>query len=72
MISLPVSPRGSRTAAPRDRSRTAGLRRVLLLLAIALTVMAGPLGRPTAEHASSDEIFRPVTVTSFTVAAPAR
>jgi hypothetical protein len=44
---------------------------VLLLLAIALTVLAGPLGRPTAE-APSEETFRPVTVTAFTVAGPAR
>ena len=72
MIPSPVTPRGSRTAVPRNRSRTAGLRRVLLLLAIALTVMAGPLGRPTHDQAPSDEIFRPVTVTSFTVAGPAR
>ena len=72
MTLLPVFPRGSRTAAPRGRSRTAGLRRVLLLLAIALTVMAGPLGRPTSEQGPSDETFRPLTVTSFTVAGPHR
>jgi hypothetical protein len=72
MIALPVSPRGSRTAAPRDRSRTAGLRRVLLLLAIALTVMAGPLGRTPLDQTPSDEVFRPIIVTSFTVAGPAR
>ena len=71
MSTLPVSPRGSRTAAPRDRSRTAGLRRGLLLLAIVLTAIAGPLGRPASE-APSDEVFRPVAVTSFTVAGPAR
>ena len=51
MILRPVTPRGSLPAAPGDRIRTAGLRRVLLLLAIALTVMAGPLGRPTADVA---------------------
>jgi hypothetical protein len=62
MIALAVSPRG----------RTDGLRRALLLLAIALTVMAGPLGRPTPEQVPSGETFRPVTVTSFTVAGPAR
>ena len=72
MMSLPVSPRGSRTAAPRARSRTAGLRRVLLLLAIALTVMAGPLGRISPDQAPSDEIFRPVSVASFSVAGSAR
>ena len=75
MVLLPVIPRGSRPAAPGGRSRTAGLRRVLLLLAIALTVLAGPLGRPTPDHAPSDEVFRPMTVTSFTTtaaAAPAR
>ena len=72
MIPFPVSPRGSRTAVPRDRSRTAGLRRVLLLLAIALTVMAGPLGRPALDSTPSDEVFRPVTVTSVTAAGPAR
>ena len=71
MIPLPVPSRGSRTAAPGGRSRTDGLRRVLLLLAIALTVVAGPLGRLTAEQAPPAEIFRPVTVTSFTVAGPA-
>ena len=62
-------PRGSRTAAPRDR--TAGLRRGIVLLAITLTVLAGPLGR-TLDQGSSDEVFGPVTVTSFTVAGPAR
>ena len=72
MIAFPVSLRGSRTAAPRDRSRTDGLRRVLLLLAIALTVVAGPLGRPAAEQPSSEDTFRPVAVTSFAVADPAR
>ena len=72
MNTLRVSPRGSRTAAPRDRSRTDGLRRVLLLLAVALTVMAGPLGGLTSEQAPSGETFRPVTATSFTVAGPAR
>jgi hypothetical protein len=45
---------------------------VLLLLAIALTVMAGPLGRPTPDQTTSEETVRPVTVTSFTVAGPAR
>ena len=64
-----VSPRGSRTAAPRDR--TAGLRRGVVLLAIVLTAIAGPLGRPASEHVPSDEIFRPVTVTWFVVAAQA-
>jgi hypothetical protein len=58
-----ISPRGSHPAAPRDRS--AGLRRGLVLLAIALTVMAGPLGRPTSEQAPSDEVFRPATISSF-------
>ena len=72
MIAGSVFPRGSRTAAPRDRSRTDGLRRVLLLLAIALTVVAGPLGRPAAEQPPSEDTFRPVTVTSSTVADPAR
>ena len=72
MNTFRVSPRGSRSAAPRDPGRTDGLRRVLLLLAIALTVLAGPLGRPTLEQGPSDETFRPVTVTSFTVAEPAR
>ena len=64
-----VSLRGSRTAAPRDR--TTGLRRGVVLLAIVLTAIAGPLGRPASEHAPSEEIFRPVPVTSFVVAAPA-
>jgi hypothetical protein len=73
MIALPVSPEGSRTAAlGGDRRRSDGLRRVLLLLAIALTVMAGPLGRPAAEQPPSEDTFRPVTVTSSTVAAQAR
>ena len=72
MILLPVTPRGSRPAAPGGRSRTAGLRRVLLLLAIALTVLAGPLGRAPQDLDPSDEVFRPVTVTSFTAAGPAR
>jgi hypothetical protein len=45
---------------------------VLLLLAIALTVVAGPLGRPGAEQPPSEDTFRPVTVTSSTVADPAR
>jgi hypothetical protein len=45
---------------------------VLLLLAIALTVLAGPLGRPTQDQNPSDEVFRPGTVTSFTAAGPAR
>ena len=71
MITLPVLPRGSRPAAPGGRSRTDGLRRVLLLLAIALTVMAGPLGRLADEQAPSEETFRPVAVTSFTVTGPA-
>ena len=71
MISLPVGPRGSRTAAPGDGSRTAGLRRGILLLAVALTVMAGPLGRPTSDHAPSDEVFRPVAVASTVVAGTA-
>ena len=67
MTALPVvSPRGSLAAAPRDRSRTAGLRRGLLLLAIVLTAIAGPLGRP-ADQAPSDEIFRPLTVSSSVV-----
>ncbi len=72
MIACSVFPRGSRTAAPRDRSRTDGLRRVRPLQAIALPEMAGPLGRPAAEQPPSVETFRPVTVTSFTVADPAR
>ena len=72
MNTLRVSPRGSRTAAPMGRSRTDGLRRVLLLLAIALTVIAGPLGRPTFDQPASGETFRQVTITSFTVAGPAR
>ena len=73
MILLPVIPRGGRPAAPGDRSRTEGLRRLLLLLAIALTVLAGPLGRTAAEQAPSEDTFRPVTLTSFTVVAdPAR
>ena len=68
MTALPVvSPRGSLAAAPRDRSRTAGLRRGLLLLAIVLTVIAGPLGRPTADHAPSDEVFRPLTVSASVI-----
>jgi hypothetical protein len=72
MITLPVSPERSRTAAlGGERRGTDALRRVLLLLAIALTVMAGPLGRPTADQ-PSEETFRPVTVTSFTAADPAR
>jgi hypothetical protein len=61
-----VFPRVSRPAAPRDRS--AGLRRGLVLLAIALTVMAGPLGRFTSEQAPSDEVFRPATISSFQAA----
>lgn len=61
-----VSPRGSHPAAPRDRS--AGLRRGLVLLAIALTAMAGPLGRPTSEQAPSDEVFRPAAISSFEAA----
>ena len=73
MIAFPVSPEGSRTAALRgERRSTDGLRRVLLLLAIALTVMAGPLGRPAAAQPPSEDTFRPVTVTSSTVADPAR
>lgn len=51
-------------AVPGGRG-AAGLRRVLLLLAIALTVMAGPLGRPIPDQAPADEIFRPVAVSSF-------
>jgi hypothetical protein len=66
-----VSPRGSFAAAPRVGSRTAGLRRVLLLLAIVLTAVAGPLGRPASE-APSDETFRPLTITSLAVPAPGR
>ena len=62
-----VSPRGSHPAAPRDRS--AGLRRGLVLLAIALTVLAGPLGRAGSEQAPSDEIFRPATISSVEAAA---
>ena len=62
-----VSPRGSRTAAPGDRSRTAGLRRGLLVLAIVATAVAGPLGRPASDQGPSDEVFRPLTVTSSVV-----
>ena len=72
MILLPVIPRGSLPAAPGGRSRTAGLRRVLLLLAIALTVLAGPLGRPTQDQNPSDQVFQLVTVTSVTAAGAAR
>ena len=61
-----VSPRGSHPAAPGDRS--AGLRRGLVLLAIALTAMAGPLGRPTSEQAPSDSVFRPAAISSFEAA----
>ena len=69
MTTLPVvSRRGSHAAAPRDRA--AGRRRGLVLLAIALTVLAGPLGRAAADQAPSGETFRPVTVTSFEAAAP--
>ena len=68
MTTLPVvPPRGSHPAAPRDRA--AGLRRGLVLLAIALTVLAGPLGRATDGQGPSDGTFRPVTVTSFEAAA---
>jgi len=64
MTPRPVgSLRGSHSAARRDRS--AGLRRGLVLLAIALTAMAGPLGRPASEQAPSDEVFRPATITAF-------
>lgn len=62
-----VPPRGSRTAAPRDR--TAGLRRGVVVLAIALTAMAGPLGRST-EQAPADDTFRLGTVTSSALPAP--
>jgi hypothetical protein len=62
-----VSPRGSHPAAPRDRS--AGLRRGLVLLAVALTVLAGPLGRAASEQGTSDEVFRPAPITSFEAAA---
>ena len=65
---LVVSPGGSHPAAPRDRS--AGLRRGLVLLAVALTVMAGPLGRTTSDRAPADEIFRTVPITSFEATAP--
>ena len=69
MTLRPVAfPRGSHPAAPRDRS--AGLQRVVLLLAVALTVLAGPLSRTTSEHAPSGEIFRPATVTSSLASAP--
>lgn len=62
-----VLPPGSHAAAPRDRS--AGLRRGLVLLAIALTAMAGPLGRVPAEQAPGDEVFRPGTITSVVATA---
>jgi hypothetical protein len=69
MTTVPVaSPRDSHPAAPRDRS--AGVRRGLLLLAIVLTVLAGPLGRATDGQVTSDENVRPVTVTSSEAAAP--
>ena len=63
-----VSPRGSHRAPPRDRS--AGLRRGLVLLAITLTVMAGPLGRASSDQVPSDPTCRPVTLSSFEAAAP--
>jgi hypothetical protein len=67
MTTLPVvPPRGSHPAAPRDRS--AGLRRGLVLLAIALTAMAGPLGRPS-ELVPSGGVFGPGTITSLDAAA---
>ena len=66
-----VSPRDSATpAAPRGRGRTAGLRRGLLLLAVVLTAIAGPLGRPSPDHVPSGEVFRPLTVTSSVVVTP--
>ena len=65
-----VSPRGSRTAVPGDRSRTASLRRELLLLALVATALAGPLGRPASDEGASDEIFRPLTVTSAVAVTP--
>ncbi|HEX2772771.1 MAG TPA: hypothetical protein VHN18_10115 [Micromonosporaceae bacterium] len=39
------------------------------MLAIALTAMAGPLGRPT-DQTPTDETFRPETVTSAAVVVP--
>jgi hypothetical protein len=39
-----------------------------VLLAIALTAMAGPLGRPTSEQAPSDSVFRPAAISSFEAA----
>jgi hypothetical protein len=70
MTRLPVSPQGSRTAALRARSRTAGLRRGLLLLAVVLTAIAGPLGRPMPDQVPSGEVFRPLTVSSSVVVTP--
>ncbi len=67
----PVPPRGSRTAAPRGRDTTAGLRRGLVLLALVLTAVAGPLGRPSVEQAPPDEVYRPVAISS-SATAPAR
>ena len=61
-----VSPRGSHPAVPRERS--AGLRRGIVLLAVVLTAMAGPLGRPTSEQAPSDSVFRPAAISSFEAA----
>ena len=67
MTTRPVFPRGSHPAAPRDRS--AGLRRGVVLLAITLTAMAGPLGRPASEQAPPDEVFRPAAISSVEAAA---
>jgi hypothetical protein len=67
MIVRPVEvPRGSHPAAPGDRS--AGLRRGILLLAVVLTVMTGPLSRTTSEQAPSGEILQPGT--SFRAGTP--
>jgi hypothetical protein len=37
------------------------------VLAIVATAVAGPLGRPTSDQGPSDEVFRPLTVTSSVV-----
>ena len=42
----------------------AGLRRGVVVLALVLTAVAGPLGRPSGEQTPRDEVPRPVAISS--------
>lgn len=69
---ITVLRRASRPIDPGGRCTVAGLRRGLLLFAVVLTAIAGPLGRPASDLGPSEDVFRPVLVPSFTAAASVR